>query len=431
MPATAAERPRLLFIAPVMPSLEGNGTAMRAGLFLAALAGHFAVTLAVVPVFQPTGGLPPGRLAQACARRIVEVPLAPEPLYDLFSRLKDPAERARALALYPRPALCRHAGEAAVAAVAGLARDGAFAVVHVMRLYLAPFAEPFLAPRDGRPVVTLDLDDDEPRTWQRIAALHGRTGDALAARVAAAEAAKYEALARAALPRFDRVLACSAGDAAAVAAAYGVPRIAVVPNAVALPEPVAAPAGGDDSLLLVGSLSYFPNQDAALFLCREVLPRLEAQLGRRVRLAIVGADPPAAVRALGALPGVTVTGTVPDTAPYYRAADLAVAPLRAGGGTRVKILEAFAHDRAVVATTLGAEGIEATPGEHLLIADDADAFAGGCARLLQDPALRRRIAAAGRRLVATRYALPVVTGEIGTLFAGLSAGRLDPAPGLR
>ena len=100
---------------------------------------------------------------------------------------------------------------------------------------------------------------------------------------------------------------------------------------------------------------------------------------------------------------IHVTGTVDDVGPYYERAQVAVVPLRAGGGSRLKILEAFALGRPVVSTTLGAEGLDVVDGEHLLLADTAAAFAEAVIRLLEDPELSARIAGAARALVEERY----------------------------
>lgn len=109
------------------------------------------------------------------------------------------------------------------------------------------------------------------------------------------------------------------------------------------------------------------------------------------------------VEALGALPGVTVTGWVPDMAAELARADLAVAPILYGGGTRIKILEAFAHRLPVVSTTVGVEGLDAVAGRHLLVADDPRAFADACARALLEEPLRKGLVDEAERLFLERY----------------------------
>src|SRR5262249_34836826 len=158
-------------------------------------------------------------------------------------------------------------------------------------------------------------------------------------------------------------------------------RMVVIPNAVRVPTRIAArPRGGPFTLLFVGTLGYYPNEDAAIYFRAEILPRLQVTAGRSVRLLIVGSNPSARLQALARDHQVTVTGTVPDVTRYYAAADAVIVPLRAGGGTRIKVLEAFGHRRPVVSTTVGAQGIEVTPGTHLLIGDTPRAFADQCAR---------------------------------------------------
>ena len=119
---------------------------------------------------------------------------------------------------------------------------------------------------------------------------------------------------------------------------------------------------------------------------------------------MVGRHPAREVAALAEQdPTVRVTGEVPDMAPYFLDASIVIAPLRSGGGTRLKILDAFAAARAVVATTVGAEGLDVVDGTHLLIADDPSSFAKATIQLLGDAALRQRLAAGGRRLAEDRY----------------------------
>jgi glycosyltransferase involved in cell wall biosynthesis len=206
------------------------------------------------------------------------------------------------------------------------------------------------------------------------------------------------------LPRFERVYVCSEPDRAELAREHGAGRVAVIPNAVRIPP--AAPARRADApftLLFVGTLGYYPNEDAALFLCTEVLPRLRARARRPFRVHIVGPHPPRRVRALAAHPEVRVIGPVADIAAAYRDADVAVVPVRAGGGTRIKVLEAFSYRRPVVATTSGAEGIDALPETHFLHADTPEGFAARCLRLMEDASVGRALAERAFDLVRTRY----------------------------
>jgi len=389
-------KPNLLFISPVMPALTGNGLAMRAGIMLEALAADYDVHLLVIPVVGAPSGSGVDRWASRwCARLAVHrVGDRVDPLFRLIARIKDPRERLAAHARYPRPLLCRFATTRAVGDAARLFQGVRFREVHVFRLYMAPFAEPYLAGGAAdRPTCRLDLDDHESRTRRGLAALHEAAGDEAGASVERSEADRYAVLEGHYLPRFHRVYVCSEADRRALARHDGCRHAAVIPNAVRLP--VSTTAGRRDgpfTFLFVGTLGYYPNEDAALFFCSEVLPRLRVAAREPVRVLLVGTNPSARVRALARAGEVTVTGAVPALAEYYAAADAVVVPLRAGGGTRIKVLEAFSHRRPVVSTGAGAQGIDARRETHLLIADTPRAFAEQCVRLIQAPRLRRELA---------------------------------------
>ena len=166
-------------------------------------------------------------------------------------------------------------------------------------------------------------------------------------------------------------------------------------------------------LIFVGAMDYFANSDAAVFFAREIWPLVLNRLGN-AELTIVGSAPGPAVRALGELPGITVTGTVPDVRPWYSGALAAVVPLRTGGGTRLKILEAMAAGVPVISTPLGAEGLEVTDGENALLVNSGDAqgWVNRVAELAESPARRASLIAAGRRLVETRYDWELLGGKL-------------------
>jgi polysaccharide biosynthesis protein PslH len=155
-------------------------------------------------------------------------------------------------------------------------------------------------------------------------------------------------------------------------------------------------------IVFTGLMNHPPNVDAALFFARDVLPRLRARLPD-AHLQVVGREPTRAVLALGALPGVEVTGGVADVRPHLAEAQVVVVPLRFGAGARQKILEAWAMQRCVVATTLGAEGLGARDGHNLLLADGAAALCERVATALSDAALRDRVRRPGRALVRAAH----------------------------
>ena len=173
----------------------------------------------------------------------------------------------------------------------------------------------------------------------------------------------------------------------------------------------AAQASGRD-LVFTGSMDWLPNEDAMLFFCRDVLPLIRARVPG-VRLSIVGRAPtPAVQRLADGDAGITVTGRVDDVRPYVRDAAVYVVPLRIGGGTRLKIFEAMAMGKAVVSTTIGAEGLDVKDGTDVMIADEPDAFATTVVDLLRDPSRRNAIGDAARRLVSAQYDWTVVAGDM-------------------
>jgi len=433
---------RALFLAPLMPSRTGNGLAMRAGLLLGGLAAEHAVTVWVVPVAAGRADPPPSTLARELAERIVITPPEEDPRWRLAASLPDSQARARALDADPRPFLARFATSGAVARLRDAADAAPFGRILVLRSYLAPFALPLLGCGSGdvAPRSILDLDDDEALTRRRLAALHRQRGETAAAEREEREAVRFETLEEEVVPRFDRIVVCHDEHRSAVIRSRGLDasRVALVPNAVELPNAVAVvpdevesppPGGSPDRssstepgagrpirLLLVGNLGYLPNQDAAERLAREIAPAVAERSGRPVRVRIVGANPSAPVRRLAEDPAIEVWSDVPDVAPHYAWADLAVVPLRAGGGTRIKILEAFAHRVPVIATAVAAEGLAVEAGRHLLVGETVAELAAACGWAADDPELSARLRTEARSLVESRYERSAVRESIRALL---------------
>jgi sugar transferase (PEP-CTERM/EpsH1 system associated) len=221
----------------------------------------------------------------------------------------------------------------------------------------------------------------------------------------------------------DAILTTSDVDRATLAPQVEGRPIRVVPNGVDTSYFTPGPALADATrVVFTGAIDYQPNTDGVLYFCREIWPRVR-EAAPDTAFAIVGKDPPPQVRALAG-DRVLVTGTVPDVRPWMRSAAAFVVPLRVGGGTRLKILEAMATGRAVVSTSLGCEGIEVTPGEDILIADTPGAFADAVLRCLREPALRERLGARGRALVERRYRWEAIGDGLSDFYAELRERRL-------
>jgi glycosyltransferase involved in cell wall biosynthesis len=183
------------------------------------------------------------------------------------------------------------------------------------------------------------------------------------------------------------------------------------------------PPAGPPCFVFTGAFDWHVNQAAALWLCREALPRLRERL-RAIRVHLVGKEPSVTVRELAAIPEVTVTGAVPDVRPHLLAATAAIVPLQYGSGVRYKILEACAAGTPVVSTSCGCEGLGMESERHLLVADGADLFARACARLATDGELWSRLSAAGTGFVretneaSARAFAAVIGGLVGARNLG-------------
>jgi len=203
----------------------------------------------------------------------------------------------------------------------------------------------------------------------------------------------------------DGVYLCSVDDEQRLLGQIPKARTTVIPNAADVdyyqPRPTDPQPDGR-TVVYFGLLSTVPNIDAVIHFVQEIWPRI-AKANPEARCKIIGGRPPPSLQALAG-PRVELTGFVPDLRPHLAAAAAVVVPLRLGGGTRLKIVEAMAMGKAIVSTTLGAEGIEAVPGRDILIKDEPMAFADAVIRLLAEPSFATRIGQSARRLAVERYA---------------------------
>ena len=398
-PPSRRDRSRVVLVVPLAPQRTGNGLAMRAGATLEALAGAAAVDLVIVPVSGPAA---PTDWARAHARRVVvaELPGVDDAHALLTAQLADARLRHRLQRTAPLPVRAAQAPPTLASWIAGeLAPlgDGGepTAAVVVMRTYLAPLGSELARVLHAERLV-VDADDDDEALLRAV-------GDD-------AEADAFGRLASVWLPDADEVWAAAPAEAAALRVRHDLATVRTVPNTVRLPAPTPGPtdpAPGAGRLLFVGNLTYGPNLDAARTLALDVLPRVRAR-HPDATLDLVGAHDPGAVDDLGAAEGVRVHGAVADLAPLYTDADVVVVPLRHGAGTRIKVLEAAAFRRPIVASTPALGGLDLAPGEELLVADGPAATANAVVALLGAPALAAALADAGHSAVASRSTLATV-----------------------
>jgi glycosyltransferase involved in cell wall biosynthesis len=216
------------------------------------------------------------------------------------------------------------------------------------------------------------------------------------------------------LRRAQQALVCSETERDLLAG-EGVTNVTVVPNgvdtAVASPERRTTNGTPSRTVLFPGNLAYPPNENAATWIFREIAPRVK-ELDPELELLVAGRDASSRLRSMARDSPAGLESPVPDMGDYFARAAVVVAPLRTGGGTRIKILEAFGFERAVVSTRIGAEGLSVVDGEHLVLAEGTEEIARAIVRVAGDAELRERLGRAGRGLVEERYDWSAIGGRL-------------------
>jgi sugar transferase (PEP-CTERM/EpsH1 system associated) len=226
----------------------------------------------------------------------------------------------------------------------------------------------------------------------------------------------------------DRVVAVSEADAEVLRRLSPGLGPAVVPNGVDMEfytapvAPLADESGPkEEDLVFTGKMDFRPNVDAVLWFTQEVFPLIR-QESPETRLWVVGKNPHPRLAPLAGDPAVVLTGWVEDVRPYIAGAGVYVVPLRIGGGTRLKVLEAMAMGKAIVSTALGCEGFDLVPGQELVVADTPAEFDAAVLALLRDPERRARLGRAGRRFAGSRYDWRVIAPQLERVYETGSAG---------
>jgi len=280
----------------------------------------------------------------------------------------------------------------------------------VEHFWCASYADA-LRPRCGR--LVLDLHNIE----SELASTHARAARWPASWASARFADAYRKLERYWLPRFDVLLVASEADRRRVVHTSAHPYVRVFPNALPeIPLPAATEAA---AIVFSGNLEYHPNVEAVRWFRSRVWPLLleatrEAEPDLEWRL--VGRNPEAIAGLVAGDPRIRVIGPVEDAVAALAEARVCVVPLLSGSGTRFKILEAWAAGRAVVSTTIGAEGLEARDGEDLLLADSPEDFSGAVLQLLEDSDLRARLGQAGRAHYLEHFTWQAAWRELEAVF---------------
>ena len=224
------------------------------------------------------------------------------------------------------------------------------------------------------------------------------------------EAAKLKRFEGRVAATFDRCIMVSNEDCRTMQAEYGVENTSAIPSAVdSRYFSDGSAEATEPTIVFVGSMDWLPNQDAVEYFVSAILPRIRREVS--ARFVVVGRNPPPRIQRLALAPLVQVTGTVEDVRPWVAAAHVVVVPLRVGGGTRLKIFEAMALGKAVVSTTVGAEGLPVTNTADILFADDAESFAAQVTSLLKNASVRKQLGERARRVVSQGFTWEAAASE--------------------
>ena len=398
-PAAPPSRPAALLLTPVLPLAGGSGRSMRAWGWLIDLARDHCVHVLVTGGLQQGWAIPAGYPAAS--------------VLSLQAMVRPPGRRDRLLgALCPPLALLSRRFMLDWSTPRGridpnlMPGSASVRRIVVFRAYLHAVAmELFsLFPDAER---TLDMDDLESGTRFSLAKGLLRAGRLRRAAVHLAAAMQYRLVEGRLCRAYADTRLASPEDAARLGRKTAA-AVASRPNRVALPaEPAPWSPGHPLSLLFVGSLDYFPNEEAARLLALHLAPLLQRRLAPPWSLTIAGrAAPPGLAAALRSVPGIDYRPDVEDLTPLYAAARLVLVPLRSGGGTKTKVLEALAHRRAVIGTGEAVRGLALVPGQHYFAAETPGQFADTIGRIIGGAVDDRPVADAGWRLCRQLYGLP-------------------------
>jgi glycosyltransferase involved in cell wall biosynthesis len=378
-------RPRVLILAPEAPYPLVGGGALRTASIVEYFLRRAAVDLIVFR--QPGAPHPSDSFVRKALRNLTVIDLPGHSRHPVGRYMRNAGRLARRVP----PLVDRFSGFAAE--VAAALRGHRYQLGLIEHFWCAPYLEQ-LAPHCDR--IALDLHNVESAWHQRCA--QASAGARAVAHNFFEKASRR--LERKWLPAFSLLLATSAEDALRVReTAAGVP-VAVYPNAIPL---IDTPfVHEQDAIVFSGTLEYEPNRDAVSYFRRCIWPTLRDRFPS-LRWRLVGRNPEAVTPLIAGDPRIECSGPVDDAVRELARAKVAVVPLRAGSGTRLKIIEAWAAARAVVSTPLGAEGLPAVHGRNIMITDDAVGFGEAVSSLLLTPSLRASLGQAGRQLYEREF----------------------------
>lgn len=395
-------KPHVLMLTPYLPYPPVSGGRMRTYNLLKFLSADYQITLVCFgrPEEQAFDITP---LAEFCEYHVIDRQSSPSTAQAAFLSLTS-----------IQPIMMRLYTNAPMRAkLAAILDSGTVDVVHVESFYMLQNL-----PEARTVPVLLSEPAIEYRAWSLFAKVakpwYTRPGVIL-------EALKLRNVEPKVWAQADAVGAMSAHDATVIREAAPTAQVTLAPNAVDVDYFTPGDAQRDfNTAVYMGDYKYFPNVDAVMYFAQQILPRIVAQRPD-FRLVLLGKEPTPEIQALGG-EHITVTGLVDDTRPYLQSSGMFVCPLRTGSGTRFKLLEALASGCPVISTNIGAEGLEAVDGTHMLLRDESQTFADAVIALMDDPARAQRIGQTGRAWVVENYAwqrsAQMISGTYQQLMAG-------------
>ena len=393
---------RLLQLAPRVPWPLDTGAKLRNYHLARALAESMSVTLMAF------GEDPANDRLNEAYERIVTVPRSET--YSVGKMLRGAIGRT------PLP-LLNYTTPAMAGALERLLAENEFDLIQVESIHLMNYL-PALRTARNHPTIVCDWHNVESDLMRQYAGQQSNVARRTYARRTARLMSEAEARA---LKMFDAHIAVSEVDANRLRSINSDAKIFVIENGVDAAFYAGEHSDTKNRIVFVGSMDYHANIEGAASFARDVWPTIH-QRQPGLRFTIVGRNPPAVITELGSTAGIEVTGSVADVRPYYREALAAVVPLNVGGGSRLKILEAMAAGVPVVSTTLGAEGLDVSDGENILLVESITKIAAAIFTLIDDPDLRTRLIAGGAQLVRRRYDWSMLGAKLRSGYEALLGG---------
>ncbi|MFH1728364.1 MAG: glycosyltransferase [Pseudomonadota bacterium] len=392
----------LLFLSPVMPQASNYGLAIRAFNSIKALSSDYEITLIVFAQKDKAGiDQKPNTTYDFC-KEIVLLDLKRfdfyyKKLHRLFYRLFSKKLFAYQNSIYSKDQKQR---------LEIIIKNGKFDRIHVFRIYLVWFIKKYLIKKEISSI-TCDLDDIESLTRNKLSKLYLKNNEKKKAQRLLLESSFYGDLEKRFLPLFDRVYVCSGLDEEILMEKYSLSNISVLPNVISIPSETQSKKPKEKTkfvFLFLGNLNYYPNIDAVNWISSKLVILMKKRADEQFEIWIAGSgNLNIKLKHTLNIANIKYKGYIKDLGALYEKVDVIIVPINAGGGTRIKILEAMSYKKAIVSTSFGACGIDVSDGENILLADDPEAFCDCCIKLMSNNKLKSDIEKRAFNLVKSKY----------------------------